>query len=185
MARSKPERVRVTIEPVCRKEPDTFEAAFLGADGSEARGLGLALPAGKVGTWEITATAADIVPTGGGVHGHTCGDAANALIEDPNFKLNPASRHEQARRVGRYDFASPARVHIQAHACALVKRVDLICSNRCLRSWLPDELDIDVACVDERPLREGAYLRPPATDRRGICVEYAGVGDLCRGRRGA
>ena len=66
MSGSKPERVSITIQPAPGDEPDTFEVVFRGADGSEARGHDLSLTAAKVGTWEITATAADPVPAGGG-----------------------------------------------------------------------------------------------------------------------
>ena len=64
--KSRPERVRITIQPVPGNEPDRFEALFQGSDGSETGGLDLTLPAGKVGTWKITATAAESVPAGGG-----------------------------------------------------------------------------------------------------------------------
>jgi hypothetical protein len=55
------------------------------------------------------------------------------------------------------EISSPARVDIKAHSCAPVERVDLVRNDRCLRSWRPDELDIELTCVDEKPLREGAY----------------------------
>jgi hypothetical protein len=66
MPKPKPERVSITIQPVAGDEQDTFEVAFLGADGSRAQGTELTLPAGKVGTWEITCTVAEPVATGGG-----------------------------------------------------------------------------------------------------------------------
>ncbi len=55
------------------------------------------------------------------------------------------------------EISGPARVQIQAHACAPVERLDLIRNDRCLRSWYPQTLDIDLVHVDERPLRDGAY----------------------------
>ena len=38
-----------------------------------------------------------------------------------------------------------------------MERVDLIRNDRCLQSWFPDALDIDLTHTDERPLRDGAY----------------------------
>lgn len=55
------------------------------------------------------------------------------------------------------EISAPARVQVQAHACAPVERVDLIRNDRCLQSWFPDALDIDLTHTDERPLRDGAY----------------------------
>lgn len=48
-------------------------------------------------------------------------------------------------------------VHILAHACAPIERVDLIRGDRCLVSWFPGELDTSLGYSDTRPLREGAY----------------------------
>jgi hypothetical protein len=53
--------------------------------------------------------------------------------------------------------AAPVQVRIQANACESVARVDLLRGDRCLRSWSPGTLDVDLSHVDERPLREGAY----------------------------
>ena len=66
MSKPTPERVSITIQPVAGDERDTFEVAFLGADGSRAQGTELTLAAGKVGTWEITCTVAEAVSKGGG-----------------------------------------------------------------------------------------------------------------------
>ena len=55
------------------------------------------------------------------------------------------------------EISDPVRVHIQAHACAPVERVDLIRNDRCLQSWRPDTPDIDLTHSDEHPLRHGAY----------------------------
>ncbi len=66
MRQPTPKRVSITIRPVPGNEPDTLDVAFRGVDGSQARGPELTLPAGKVGSWEITATAADTVAAGGG-----------------------------------------------------------------------------------------------------------------------
>jgi GWxTD domain-containing protein len=60
------DRVSVFIEPIPGREPDGFAVAFRGADGSEATGAEFSLPAGKVGTWELTVTVASEVATGGG-----------------------------------------------------------------------------------------------------------------------
>ena len=53
--------------------------------------------------------------------------------------------------------SAPAEITICAHACAPVQRVDLIRNDRCLHSWHPDALDVDLTFVDENPLRDGAY----------------------------
>ena len=50
-----------------------------------------------------------------------------------------------------------ASITIRAHACASVERIDLIRNDRCLQSWFPKELDVDLSYRDERPLCEGAY----------------------------
>jgi hypothetical protein len=55
------------------------------------------------------------------------------------------------------EVSGPARVQVRAHACAPVERLDLIRNDRCLRSWSPKTLDIDLTHVDERPLRDSAY----------------------------
>ncbi|MXX15617.1 MAG: DUF3604 domain-containing protein [Gemmatimonadetes bacterium] len=65
--------------------------------------------------------------------------------------------------------AAPAEITICAHACAPVQRIDLIRNDRCLHSWHPDALDIDLTYVDEIPLREGAYY----VRLRQIDGEYA------------
>lgn len=43
----------------------------------------------------------------GELHCHSWGDTTLALMSEPNFKVHPARRHEQARLVGRLDFCSP------------------------------------------------------------------------------
>ena len=65
--------------------------------------------------------------------------------------------------------AAPAEISICAHACAPVQRIDLIRNDRCLHSWHPDALDIDLTYADEIPLREGAYY----VRLRQIDGEYA------------
>ncbi len=55
------------------------------------------------------------------------------------------------------DLEGNVDVAIHAHACAHIERIDLIRNDRCLRSWFPGELDVDLAFKDEGPLREGAY----------------------------
>ncbi len=60
------ERVSIRIEPVAGAEPDDFQVVFRGADGSVAAGSSFELPAGKVGTWELTVTVAREVAAGGG-----------------------------------------------------------------------------------------------------------------------
>ena len=66
MPRPSPNRVSITLRPEPGNEPDAFVVTFQAADGSETSGLDLDLPAGKVGTWEITATVAVTVSPGGG-----------------------------------------------------------------------------------------------------------------------
>ena len=51
----------------------------------------------------------------------------------------------------------PAEISVVAHACATVERIDLIRGDRCLRSWFPGSLDIDLTHTDSSPLRDGAY----------------------------
>ncbi len=63
---TKSDRVSISIEPVPGTEPDRFDVAFRGADGSETPGREFELPAGKVGTWELVITAAAEVSPGGG-----------------------------------------------------------------------------------------------------------------------
>lgn len=55
------------------------------------------------------------------------------------------------------DLSGHADVAIRAHACGQVERVDLIRNDRCLRTWFPGELDVDLSYRDECPLREAAY----------------------------
>lgn len=43
----------------------------------------------------------------GELHCHSWGDTTLSLMSEPNFKVHPARRHEQARQVGRLDFCSP------------------------------------------------------------------------------
>ena len=63
------------------------------------------------------------------------------------------------------EITSPVEVAIRAHACAPIERLDLIRGDRSLRSWRPDELDVELAFSDERPLRETTYyLRLRQTD---------------------
>ena len=62
-----------------------------------------------------------------------------------------------------------AEIRIQGHACAAVERVDLIREDRCLRSWFPATMDLELMHVDEWPLRDGAYY----VRLRQIDGEYA------------
>ena len=55
------------------------------------------------------------------------------------------------------ELSGSAEVAIRAHACAEVERIDLIRNDRCLRSWFPGGLDVDLSYADDWPLREGAY----------------------------
>lgn len=48
-------------------------------------------------------------------------------------------------------------VALRVNACAPIQRVDLIRNDRCIRSWQPDELDVELAFTDTSPVREGAY----------------------------
>ena len=66
MPKERPERVNITIDSVPGNEPDDFKVEFLGSDGSQSKGPDMELYAGKLGTWKITATAADFIPAGGG-----------------------------------------------------------------------------------------------------------------------
>ncbi len=43
----------------------------------------------------------------GDLHCHGWGDVSMYLMHDNTWKINPHARHEQARRVGRYDYAAP------------------------------------------------------------------------------
>jgi len=43
----------------------------------------------------------------GEFHCHSWGDTTLGLMDEPSFKVHPMARHEQARRVGRYDFCAP------------------------------------------------------------------------------
>ena len=43
----------------------------------------------------------------GDLHNHAWGDISMLLMHDRTWKLDPAARHDQARRVGRYDYAAP------------------------------------------------------------------------------
>ena len=43
----------------------------------------------------------------GELHCHSWGDTTLELMSEPNFKVHPARRHEQARQVGRLDFCAP------------------------------------------------------------------------------
>ena len=43
----------------------------------------------------------------GELHCHSWGDTTLALMSEPNFKVHPARRHEQARQVGRLDYCAP------------------------------------------------------------------------------
>ena len=66
MSGSTPERVTIEIDPQSGAEPDRCDIAFHGVDGLVDRGLALTLPAGRVGTWELTVTVRDTVRPGGG-----------------------------------------------------------------------------------------------------------------------
>jgi hypothetical protein len=52
---------------------------------------------------------------------------------------------------------APVAIDIRAHACAPVERIDLLRDDRCLYSWSPGTLDVEVSHIDARPLRQGAY----------------------------
>ena len=71
------------------------------------------------------------------------------IILDVRVSGAPAGSEVEAAR--------PIPVRIRAHACSPVERVDLIRNDRCLQSWHPGVLDVDLAFEDERPLREGVY----------------------------
>ena len=43
----------------------------------------------------------------GELHAHGWGDQSMLLMHDRTAKMDPAGRHEQARRVGRYDYGAP------------------------------------------------------------------------------
>ena len=43
----------------------------------------------------------------GEFHCHSWGDTTLGLMDEPSFKVHPMARHEQARKVGRYDFCAP------------------------------------------------------------------------------
>ena len=66
MARSSPKYVSIEVQPEPGSEPDRCDVAFNGRDGLVDRGLALTLPAGRVGTWELTVTVRDTVQPGGG-----------------------------------------------------------------------------------------------------------------------
>jgi hypothetical protein len=63
---SKDARVAWIHSPISGNEPDGFQVVFRGVDGSVATGSTFDLPAGKLGTWEITFTAAVDIRNGGG-----------------------------------------------------------------------------------------------------------------------
>ncbi|HUV09214.1 MAG TPA: DUF3604 domain-containing protein, partial [Spirochaetia bacterium] len=44
----------------------------------------------------------------GDLHAHGWGDSSMFLMHDNTDKLRPSSRHDQARRIGRYDYAAPS-----------------------------------------------------------------------------
>ena len=67
MAKLQVEPVAIWTEPIPGDEPDDFSVTFHGADGSVAGGPAFELPAGKVGTWELSLTVAQDIPAGGGV----------------------------------------------------------------------------------------------------------------------
>ena len=66
MGRPTPKRVSIEIQPETGAEPDRCEVAFHGSDGGADRGLALTLPAGRVGTWELTVSVRGSVQPGGG-----------------------------------------------------------------------------------------------------------------------
>ena len=66
MARSAAQRVSIEIDPEPGNAPDRCDLAFHGRDGGVERGLALTLPAGRVGTWELTVTVRETVRPGGG-----------------------------------------------------------------------------------------------------------------------
>ena len=66
MARSSPMYVSIEVQPESGTEPDRCDVAFHGRDGAVDRGLALTLPAGRVGTWELSVTVRDAVQAGGG-----------------------------------------------------------------------------------------------------------------------
>ncbi|MCZ6633435.1 MAG: DUF3604 domain-containing protein [bacterium] len=66
---------------------------------------------------------------------------------------------------GEATLSGPATVAMEAYGCAPVERVDLMRNDRCLKSWFPDTVDVDLEFVDSQPLREGAYyIRLRQTD---------------------
>lgn len=66
MARANAKWVSIEVRPESGAERDRCEVAFHGVDGTVDRGLALTLPAGRVGTWEITVTVRETVQPGGG-----------------------------------------------------------------------------------------------------------------------
>ena len=63
------------------------------------------------------------------------------------------------------EITPPVEIAIRAHACAPIERLDLIRGDRCLHTWRPGELDVDLAFSDARPLRDTTYyLRLRQTD---------------------
>lgn len=66
MARANAQWVSIEVQPEPGAERDRCEVAFHGVDGRVDRGLALTLPAGRVGTWELTVTARETVQPGGG-----------------------------------------------------------------------------------------------------------------------
>ena len=66
MARANAKWVSIEVDPEPGAEPDRCEIAFYGRDSRVDRGLALTLPAGRVGTWELTVTVRNAVQPGGG-----------------------------------------------------------------------------------------------------------------------
>lgn len=66
MARANAKWVSIEVQPEPGAECDRCEFAFHGVDGRIDRGLALTLPAGRVGTWELTVTVRETVQPGGG-----------------------------------------------------------------------------------------------------------------------
>ena len=68
-----------------------------------------------------------------------------------NVKVNG---HRIGSEIEAIDFAE---IHIEAHGTAPVQRVDLIRNDRCLKSWFPNALDIDLTFRDKNLLQQGVY----------------------------
>ncbi len=84
MARTNPQRVSIEIQSMPAAEPDRCDVAFCGSDGVADRGLALTLPAGRVGTWELTVTVRETVQAGGGFLFQRYGFLLGHRVQDYN-----------------------------------------------------------------------------------------------------